>query len=67
MKYIKKRLQVSLREVSCIWTLITSPIYSINQTWHQVASFLPNNQCKIIEALFSIWAPPGDHCCPTIH
>lgn len=67
MKYIKKRLHVSLKEVSCIWTLITSPIYSINQAWHQVASFLPNNQCKITEALFSICAPPGDLCWPTVH
>lgn len=65
-KVYQKRLQVSLKEVSYIWTLITSPICSVNQMWHQVVSFLPSNQCKIIEALFSLWAPPGYLIRPTI-
>lgn len=63
----QKRLQVSLKEVSYIWTLITSPICSVNQMWHQVASFLPSNQCKITETLFSLWAPRGYLIHPTAH
>ena len=66
MKYIKKRLQLSLKEVSYMSTLITSPICFINQMWHQVDSFLPSNQYKITESLFSIWAPKI-LCCPTIY
>lgn len=67
MKYIKKRLRLPLKEVSYIWTLITSPICSINQMWHQVDSFLPSNQYKITKAPFSIWVSPVRLCGPAVH
>lgn len=66
-KYIKKRLRLPLKEVSYIWTLITSPICSINQMWHQVDSFLPSNQYKITKAPFSIWVSPVSLCGPAVH
>lgn len=70
MKYIKKTLWLPFKEVSYIWTLITRPVCSINQMWHQVDSFLPTNQYKITDALFFTWAPPvlpRWPCCSLIH